>query len=174
VQYLGELGAEIMVRRNDKVGVDEVRALQPSAIVISPGPCTPAEAGISVALIAAMAGSCPILGVCLGHQSIAMAFGGKVVHARQPVHGKVSAIHHDGHTIFTNLDDTFSATRYHSLVVDKESLPDCLELSAWTDDGVVMGIRHRQYPIEGIQFHPESILTTAGKQILRNFLNPSG
>jgi anthranilate synthase/aminodeoxychorismate synthase-like glutamine amidotransferase len=173
VQYIGETGVEIVVHRNDAVSVDDVRALKPSAIVISPGPCTPAEAGISVSLVSQMAGTCPILGVCLGHQSIAEAFGGRVVRARKPVHGKVSNIRHDGRTLFTGIQDAFSATRYHSLVVERDTLPECLEVSAWTDDGVVMGVRHKEHPVEGIQFHPESILTKEGKRILRNFLNLS-
>jgi para-aminobenzoate synthetase component 2 len=173
VQYIGETGSEIVVRRNDAVSVEDVRALNPSAIVISPGPCTPAEAGISVSLVSQMAGVCPILGVCLGHQSIAAAFGGRIVRAQKPMHGKVSAIRHDGRTLFERVGDAFSATRYHSLVVERESLPECLDVSAWTDDGVVMGVRHKGLPVEGIQFHPESILTKEGKHILRNFLNLS-
>ena len=173
VQYIGETGREVVVRRNDAVSVDEVRAMNPSAVVISPGPCTPAEAGVSVSLVSGMAGTCPILGVCLGHQSIAAAFGGRIVRAREPVHGKVSDISHDGRTIYSGVPAGFSATRYHSLVVERETLPECLELSAWTDGGIVMGIRHKEYPVEGIQFHPESILTREGKRILRNFLDLS-
>ena len=173
VQILGEAARDVLVRRNDAVSVDDVRSLNPSAVVISPGPCTPAEAGISVSLISAMKGVCPILGVCLGHQSIAAAFGGRVVRAGAPVHGKVSAIRHDGRTIFKGVPDAFTATRYHSLVVEEDSLPECLEVSARTEDGVVMGVRHRGYPIEGIQFHPESVLTPEGKRILLNFLNLS-
>jgi anthranilate synthase/aminodeoxychorismate synthase-like glutamine amidotransferase len=170
VQMLGILGCDSVVRRNDEVTVDEVRALHPSAVVVSPGPCTPSEAGISVALITSLRGECPILGVCLGHQSIAAAFGGGVVRAHEPVHGKTSRILHDGRTIFRNVEDGFRATRYHSLVVDRRGLPDCLEVSAWTEDGTIMGIRHLEYSIEGVQFHPESILTTEGKRILGNFL----
>jgi len=173
VQILGEASRDVLVRRNDAVSVDEVRSLKPSAVVISPGPCTPAEAGISVPLISAMKGVCPILGVCLGHQSIAAAFGGRIVRGRVPVHGKVSVIRHDGRTIFKGVPDAFTATRYHSLVVEEHSLPECLEVSARTEDGVVMGVRHRGYPIEGIQFHPESVLTPEGKRILLNFLNLS-
>jgi para-aminobenzoate synthetase component II len=172
VQYIGETGREMTVRRNDEVTVEEVLSLDPEAVVISPGPKTPAEAGISVRLISAMKGRCPVLGVCLGHQSIAEAFGGRVVRA-MPVHGKVSRIHHDGRTIFSDLEGPFDATRYHSLVVDRDSLPDCLEVSAWTGDGTVMGIRHKGLPVEGLQFHPESILTAGGKRILHNFLNLS-
>jgi anthranilate synthase/aminodeoxychorismate synthase-like glutamine amidotransferase len=172
VQVIGETGRELTVRRNDEVTVEEVLSLKPDAVVISPGPKTPAEAGISVPLISAMKDRCPVLGVCLGHQSIAEAFGGRVVRA-EPVHGKVSRIHHDGRTIFSDLGGPFDATRYHSLVVDRGSLPDCLEVTAWTGDGTVMGIRHKNRPVEGLQFHPESILTSEGKRILRNFLNLS-
>jgi anthranilate synthase/aminodeoxychorismate synthase-like glutamine amidotransferase len=172
VQTIGETGRSIEVRRNDEVTVEDVLALDPEAVVISPGPGTPDQAGISVPLVAAMKGRCPVLGVCLGHQSIARAFGGRVVRAT-PVHGKVSAIRHDGRTIYRNLDTPFDATRYHSLVVDRDSLPDCLEVTAWTEDGTIMGIRHKHDPVEGLQFHPESILTTEGKRILRNFLNLS-
>ncbi len=171
VQMLGESTRDIVVRRNDAVSVDEVRSLNPSAVVISPGPCTPDDAGISVPLVAAMKDACPILGVCLGHQSIAAAFGGRIVRARTPVHGKVSAVRHDGRTIFRGVPDAFTATRYHSLVVEEAGLPDCLEVSARTEDGTVMGVRHRTYPVEGIQFHPESVLTTEGKRILLNFLS---
>ncbi|MDM7924426.1 MAG: aminodeoxychorismate/anthranilate synthase component II [bacterium] len=172
VQFIGETGRRIEVRRNDEVSVDDVLALGPEAVVISPGPGTPADAGISIPLVTAMKGRCPVLGVCLGHQSIAEAFGGRVVRA-VPVHGKVSAIRHDGRTLFRNLETTFEATRYHSLVVDRASLPDCLEVTAWTEDGTIMGIRHREDPVEGLQFHPESILTSEGKRILSNFLNLS-
>jgi len=171
VQMLGESTRDIVVRRNDAVSVDDVRSLNPSAVVISPGPCTPADAGISVPLVRAMKDACPILGVCLGHQSIAAAFGGRIVRARTPVHGKVSAVRHDGRTIFRGVPDAFTATRYHSLVVEEAGLPDCLEVSARTEDGTVMGVRHRTYPVEGIQFHPESVLTTEGKLILLNFLS---
>jgi anthranilate synthase component 2 len=177
VQYLGELGEEVRVFRNDAIGVDEAAALAPSRVVISPGPCTPNQAGISLALIERLAGRFPILGVCLGHQSIGQAFGGKVVRARKIMHGKTSMIHHDGRGVFANLPDPFEATRYHSLVVERASLPDCLEVSAWTLDeqgefDEIMGLRHRTLPVEGVQFHPESILTTHGKELLRNFVAP--
>ena len=171
VQYLGELGARMEVRRNDRVTVQQVRDLKPERIVISPGPCTPAEAGISVALIKEMAGVVPILGVCLGHQSIVEAFGCRVVRAPYLMHGKTSLVHHDSRTIFNGLEQGFVATRYHSLVVERQSLPPDLEISAWTEDGIIMGLRHRSLDVEGVQFHPESILTEAGKQLLVNFLN---
>ena len=170
VQYFGELGEEITVFRNDKITVDEVRKMKPDRIVISPGPCTPKEAGISIPLIQALAGSVPILGVCLGHQSIGAAFGGDVVRAARLMHGKTSMIHHDGKTIFSGLPNPFEATRYHSLIVKKETLPACLEISAETREGEIMGLRHREFIVEGVQFHPESILTNAGKQLLANFL----
>lgn len=170
VQFLGELGASMVVKRNDAVTLEEVRAMQPDRIVISPGPCTPAEAGISVDLVRNMAGEAPILGVCLGHQSIGEAFGGRVVRAPYLMHGKTSRILHDGRTVFTGLQQDFIATRYHSLIVERESLPDDLEVSAWTSDGTIMGLRHRRWPVEGVQFHPESILTATGKQLLGNFL----
>lgn len=170
VQFLGELGGTILVRRNDEITIDEVRAMQPEQIVVSPGPCTPSEAGISVGLIRAMAGRAPILGVCLGHQSIAEAFGGEVVRAPYLMHGKTSLIRHDGRTVFDGLPQEFVATRYHSLVVERESLPDTLEVSAWTEDGIIMGLRHRVHAVEGVQFHPESILTDSGKTLLGNFL----
>ena len=170
VQYLGELGEEIRVYRNDKITVDEIRRLKPDRIVISPGPCTPKEAGISIPLIQALAGSVPILGVCLGHQSIGAAFGGDVVRAARLMHGKTSMIHHDGKTIFAGLPNPFEATRYHSLIVKRETLPACLEISAETREGEIMGLRHREFVVEGVQFHPESILTSAGKQLLANFL----
>jgi len=170
VQYLGELGADIVVKRNDQVTVDEIRAMKPDRIVVSPGPCTPREAGVSVALIKAMAGTVPIFGVCLGHQSIGEAFGGNVVRSPYLMHGKTSRIHHDGRTVFSGLDQDFTATRYHSLIVEKDSLPDSLEISAETDDGLIMGLRHKELPIEGVQFHPESILTDVGKSLLENFL----
>ena len=174
VQYLGELGQEIMVSRNDKITLQEIEKLKPNMIAISPGPCTPKEAGISVDLIKEFTGRIPILGVCLGHQSIGYAFGGEIVHAKKLMHGKTSMIHHDGKTIFKNLPNPFEATRYHSLVIEKESIPDELEISAETNDGEIMGVRHREYIIEGVQFHPESILTKAGKDLLRNFLELSG
>ena len=170
VQYLGELGADLRVFRNDKITVDEIGALKPEKIVISPGPCTPNEAGISVETIRTFSGTIPVLGVCLGHQSLGQAFGGVIIHAPKLLHGKTSQIYHDGRTIFAGLGDPFIATRYHSLVVERDSLPGCLEVSAWTDDGVIMGLRHREHPTEGVQFHPESILTTEGKKLLKNFL----
>jgi anthranilate synthase/aminodeoxychorismate synthase-like glutamine amidotransferase len=169
-QYLGELGAEVRVVKNDELSVEQALALRPERIVISPGPGNPDEAGISVELIRAAAGRLPLLGVCLGHQSLAQAFGGRIVRAPRLMHGKTSEIHHDGRTIFGGLPAPFTATRYHSLVAEKDSLPACLEVSAWTDDGVIMGLRHREAALEGVQFHPESILTTAGKDLLRNFL----
>lgn len=170
VQYLGELGASLVVRRNDEVTVREIRALRPERILVSPGPCTPKEAGISVELIQEMAGEVPILGVCLGHQSIGEAFGGKVVRTPALMHGKTSLVKHDGRSVFAGLEQDFVATRYHSLIIERESLPKELEISAWTDDGVIMGVRHRSLPVEGVQFHPESILTSCGKQLLANFL----
>ena len=170
VQFLGELGASITVRRNDEATVEEIAAMQPDRIVISPGPCTPSEAGISVELVKAMAGRVPMLGVCLGHQSIGQAFGGRVVRAPYLMHGKTSAVRHDGRTVFEGLEQGFVATRYHSLIVERESIPAELEVSAWTDDGIVMGLRHRELPVEGVQFHPESILTEPGKRLLGNFL----
>ena len=170
VQYLGELGAESDVVRNDKIPVEEIGARAPDALVISPGPCTPNEAGISVAAVERYAGQLPILGVCLGHQSIAQAFGGRIVPARLLMHGKTSQIHHDGSSLFTGLDNPFEATRYHSLAVERESLPDCFSITAWTDDGEIMGLAHREHLLLGVQFHPESILTGAGKPLLQNFL----
>jgi len=170
VQYLGELGADLQVYRNDRISLEEIEKLAPERIVISPGPCTPNEAGISVALIQRFAGEIPILGVCLGHQSVGQAFEGRVVRAPYLMHGKISQIHHDGRTIYRTLPDPFIATRYHSLIVERETLPECLEVSAWTDDGLVMGVRHRTLEVEGMQFHPESILTVEGKRLLKNFL----
>jgi anthranilate synthase component II len=175
VQYLGELGADVVVHRNDTLSVADAAALRPERIVISPGPCTPSEAGICVELIQALGGQIPILGVCLGHQGIGQAFGGRIVHAGQVMHGKVSKIRHKGEGVFRNLPDGFEATRYHSLVIDKGSLPECLEVTAWTEDGrgkreEIMGVRHKTLPIEGVQFHPESILTQHGHDLLRNFL----
>ncbi|MFA6470845.1 MAG: aminodeoxychorismate/anthranilate synthase component II [Candidatus Latescibacterota bacterium] len=172
VQYMGELGAELEVFRNNRISLEEIERKRPEKIVISPGPCTPNEAGISVELIRRFSGKIPILGVCLGHQSIGQAFGGKIVRAPRLLHGKVSQIYHDGRTVFSGIPEPFTATRYHSLVVEKESLPDCFEISAWTedDDNLIMGLRHRSHPTEGVQFHPESILTVEGKNILRNFL----
>jgi anthranilate synthase/aminodeoxychorismate synthase-like glutamine amidotransferase len=170
-QYLGELGCQVEVHRNDKISVEDIAKRKPERIVISPGPCTPQEAGISVELVERLAGKFPILGVCLGHQAIGAAFGGKIVRAPQPFHGKTSEIHHDGKKIFRGLDDPFTATRYHSLIVERKSLPRELSITAETDDGIIMGFRHRRYPVEGIQFHPESVLTTSGKQLLQNFLS---
>jgi anthranilate synthase/aminodeoxychorismate synthase-like glutamine amidotransferase len=171
VQYLGELGAEVVVRRNDEVTLREVEGeIRPDRIVVSPGPGTPDDAGVSLELIANLSGHVPILGVCLGHQSIGQIFGGRVVRAPVPVHGKPAEICHDGKTIFEGLEYRFNAGRYHSLVVERESLPDCLEVSATTPDGIIMGLRHRRLKVEGVQFHPESILTTEGKRLLANFL----
>lgn len=170
-QYLSELGAEVDVRRNDEIEVDEVRALAPDKIVISPGPCTPAEAGISLPLIRELGIEIPILGVCLGHQAIGAAYGGKVVRAPEPVHGKQSPILHAGQGVFAELPSPFAATRYHSLIVERDTLPKELEVTAETADGLIMGLRHRMLPVEGIQFHPESYTTEHGKQLLRNFLD---
>lgn len=170
VQYLGELGQEIRVFRNDQISIEEIEAMRPERIVISPGPCTPKEAGISVDLIKRFSGKIPILGVCLGHQAIGEAFGGEVVRAGRLMHGKTSMIHHDGKTIFQHLPNPFEATRYHSLIVKKEALPSCLEISAETKEGEIMGLRHKEFPVEGVQFHPESILTKEGKDLLKNFL----
>ena len=170
VQYFGELGEDVRTVRNDAIGLDEIAALAPAHIVISPGPCTPNEAGISLATIDRFAGAIPILGVCLGHQAIGAAFGGRVVRARQVMHGKTSPIHHTGAGVFRGLPEPFTAIRYHSLAVERESLPACLEVTAWTDDGEIMGLRHRELPVEGVQFHPESILTEHGHALLRNFL----
>ncbi len=169
VQYLGEIGQEVEVYRNDVVSLDEIDHIDPDHIVISPGPCTPNEAGISVALVEEFGVEIPILGVCLGHQSIAQAYGGTIVHAQQLMHGKVSPIHHNGEGLFYDLPDPFTATRYHSLAVEGESLPDCLEVTAWTQDGEIMGLRHLDYPVEGVQFHPESIMTPNGHNLLANF-----
>lgn len=170
VQYLGELGEEIKVFRNDKITADEIGQLAPDHIVISPGPCTPNEAGVSLEIINRFGGEIPILGVCLGHQSIGQSYGGKVIRAENLMHGKTSEIYHDGSTIFTGIPSPFTATRYHSLIVERPSLPDCFEISAWTDQGEIMGLRHREHLVEGVQFHPESILTQHGKTILKNFL----
>lgn len=171
VQYLGELGADLVVYRNDQISLEEIADIAPEKIVISPGPCTPNEAGISVALVQHFAGEIPILGVCLGHQSIGQAFGGKIVGAPTIMHGKVSEIHHSGESIFQRLPEPFIATRYHSLIVERDSLPVCLEITAETDDGVIMGLRHRDMAVDGVQFHPESILTGEGKNLLQNFLD---
>ena len=172
VHYLGELGADVVVRRNDALDVQAAMALQPEAIVLSPGPCDPAQAGICLALTAAAAETrTPLLGVCLGHQTIGQAFGGKVVRCHEIVHGKLGAMHHAGRGVFAGLPSPFNATRYHSLVVERETLPDCLEVTAWLEDGTIMGLRHRERPIEGVQFHPESIASEHGHEILRNFLD---
>ena len=175
VQYFGELGQAVKVIRNDDLGVDEISALKPERIVISPGPCTPNEAGVSLEVLEKFSGSVPILGVCLGHQSLGQAFGGKVIRAKTIMHGKTSLMHHKGQGVFSNLPSPFEATRYHSLVVEKESLPDCLEITAWTEnaDGSfdeIMGLRHKTLPVQGVQFHPESILTQHGHAMLKNFL----
>ncbi len=175
VQYLGELGVEVLVRRNDRISVDEVERLAPRYIVISPGPCTPNEAGVSVALVERFAASIPILGVCLGHQCVAQAFGGAIVGAGEIMHGKTSMIHHSGEGVFRGLGDPFRATRYHSLVIDRRSVPECLEVTAWTAGGdgtrdEIMGVRHAAHPVTGVQFHPESILTEHGHELLGNFL----
>lgn len=170
VQYLGELGEEIRVYRNDEISIDEVKKSEPSHIVISPGPCTPKEAGISVEMVKIFAGHIPILGVCLGHQAIAEAFGGKVIQAENILHGKVSEIYHDGEGLYESIENPFIATRYHSLIVEKATLPDCLQITAWTDKDEIMGIRHMSYPVEGFQFHPESILTRVGKHLIRQFI----
>jgi anthranilate synthase component 2 len=170
VQYLGELGEDVKVIRNDELSVDEIGRLAPARIVLSPGPCTPNEAGVSLAVIERFAGRVPILGVCLGHQAIGQAFGGRVVHAKTLMHGKVSRIHHAGGGVFHGLPTPYDATRYHSLAIERESCPPDLEVTAWTEDGEIMGVRHRKLPVEGVQFHPESILTQHGHALLRNFL----
>jgi len=170
VQYFGELGVEMKIFRNDALTVDEVKALAPERICISPGPCTPNEAGISLDLIRQMGATTPILGVCLGHQSIGQVYGGDVVRADRLMHGKTSPIHHNGSSVFAGLPDPFEATRYHSLIVKRETLPDCLEITAWTAENEIMGLRHKEHPVHGVQFHPESILTEHGKQMLETFL----
>ncbi|MDW8367477.1 MAG: aminodeoxychorismate/anthranilate synthase component II [Abditibacteriales bacterium] len=170
VQYLGELGADLRVFRNDKITLEEIEAMQPSHIVISPGPCTPNEAGVSVPLIQRFAGRVPILGVCLGHQSIGQAFGGRIVRAKRLMHGKTSMIHHDGKGVFRNLPNPFEATRYHSLAIERATCPACLDITAESEDGEIMGVRHKEFLVEGVQFHPESILTAVGKDLLGNFL----
>jgi len=169
-QYLGELGQDVRVFRNDQISVGDIAALKPKHIVISPGPCTPNEAGISVAAVERFGGNIPMLGVCLGHQSIGQAYGGKIIRARQLMHGKTSMIHHRGEGVFAGLPSPFEATRYHSLVIERESLPACLEITAWTDDSEIMGVRHRSHAVEGVQFHPESLLTEHGHKLLANFL----
>ena len=171
VQYLGELGERLTVKRNDAITVQGVKRLAPSSIVISPGPGRPSDAGISTMLITAFAGKVPILGVCLGHQCIGEVFGGDVVRAKRPMHGKTSKIHHDGKGVFQGLPNPFEATRYHSLIVKRETLPKALEVTAWTDDKEIMGLRHKEFPVYGVQFHPESILTSSGKDLLKNFLS---
>jgi para-aminobenzoate synthetase component 2 len=170
VQYLGELGAQLEVRRNDQITLDEIAGMAPERIVISPGPKTPSDAGICLDVILNFSGKMPILGVCLGHQAIGQAFGGKVIRAPEIMHGKTSLISHDGKTIFSGLPNPFAATRYHSLIVERDSLPECLAVSATSPDGLIMGLRHRELKVEGVQFHPESVLTDAGKQLLANFL----
>lgn len=170
VQYFGELGQEMKVVRNDQISIEEIRALAPDHICISPGPCTPTEAGISCEVIQKLGGEIPIFGVCLGHQSIGQVFGGDVVRAASLMHGKTSAVHHTGQSVFKGLPSPFTATRYHSLIVKRETLPDCLEITAETEDGVIMGLRHKEMEIHGVQFHPESILTEYGRDMLRNFL----
>ncbi len=170
VQYFGELGAEVLVHRNDEISLAEIEALQPSHLVVSPGPCSPAEAGISVAAIGHFAGKLPILGVCLGHQSIGAAFGGRIIRAQQLMHGKTSLIHTQQQGVFAGLPEQFTVNRYHSLAIERGSCPAQLEVTAWTDDGEIMGVRHRSLPIEGVQFHPESILTEHGHALLNNFL----
>lgn len=171
VQYFGELGADVKVFRNDEITLEQLALMKPDHLVISPGPCSPAEAGISVPAIREFAGKVPVLGVCLGHQSIGAAFGGKVVHARTLMHGKTSAVHHKNEGVFRGLPNPLTCTRYHSLAIERESLPDCLDITAWTDDGEIMGVRHRSLAVEGVQFHPESILTEHGHDLLRNFLD---
>jgi para-aminobenzoate synthetase component 2 len=174
VQYLGELGQELVVKRNDKITIQEIEELNPSFLMISPGPCSPNEAGISLEAIRYFAGKIPIFGVCLGHQSIAQVFGGEVVRAERLMHGKTSPIHHNGETLFTGIEQPFTATRYHSLIVRKETLPDVLEVTAWTEEGEIMALRHKSLPIEGVQFHPESIMTSSGKRLLQNFIELYG
>jgi anthranilate synthase/aminodeoxychorismate synthase-like glutamine amidotransferase len=169
-QYLSELGAEVLVRRNDQVTLDEIETMQPDHIVVSPGPCTPNEAGRSCEIIGAFGPRIPLLGVCLGHQALGQVFGGRVVRAPLPMHGKTSLMYHQGQGVFHGLPEPFEANRYHSLIVERETLPDALEITAETDDGLIMGLRHRTYPVEGVQFHPESIMTPVGKDLLRNFL----
>ncbi len=171
VQYMGELGAEMVIRRNDEITIEEIDALAPERLLLSPGPCTPQEAGILIPLIQHFAGRLPILGVCLGHQAIGAAFGGDVVRAPQLMHGKTSAVDHDGRSIFAGIASPMTCTRYHSLIVAEETLPAELEISARSGDGVIMGLRHRRFPVEGVQFHPESVLTPDGKQLIRNFID---
>ncbi|MCX7724585.1 MAG: aminodeoxychorismate/anthranilate synthase component II [Thermodesulfovibrio sp.] len=169
-QYVGEINPNIVVYRNDQITIKQIEELNPEKIIISPGPCTPSEAGISIDVIKHFAGKIPILGVCLGHQAIGAAFGARVIRSHEIMHGKTSLIYHDGKTIFKGLPNPFEATRYHSLIIERETLPECLTVSAWTSNGIIMGIRHKKYIIEGVQFHPESILTKVGKDLLKNFL----
>jgi anthranilate synthase component II len=171
VQYFGELGEDVRVARNDEITLDEIAALKPDRICISPGPCSPSEAGISIPVLQRFAGKVPLLGVCLGHQAIGQAFGGRVIRAQTLMHGKTGTIHHTGAGVFAGLPDPFTAARYHSLAVERSSLPDCLEITAWTDDGEIMGLRHKTLAVEGVQFHPESIATEHGHAMLKNFLN---
>ncbi|NMF97901.1 aminodeoxychorismate/anthranilate synthase component II [Aromatoleum toluolicum] len=173
VQYFGELGAQVKVYRNDEITLEQIALMKPEQLVISPGPCTPAEAGISVPAIREFAGKIPLLGVCLGHQSIGAAFGGRIVHAKRLMHGKTSPVHHEDVGVFKGLPNPVTCTRYHSLAIERESLPDCLEVTAWTDDGEIMGVRHKTLAVEGVQFHPESILTEHGHAMLKNFLDQS-
>ena len=170
-QYLGELGASVTIFRNDKISVDEIVSMHPEKIIISPGPCTPSESGLSVEIIRAFGTNTPLLGVCLGHQCIGAAYGGCIIKMDRVWHGKTSEIHHNGENVFKNIPNPFVATRYHSLVLEKETCPDALEVTAWTDDGTIMGLRHKTYPVYGVQFHPESILTNEGKKILHNFID---
>ncbi|WP_252313661.1 aminodeoxychorismate/anthranilate synthase component II [Sinobaca sp. H24] len=171
VQYLGEMGEELVVRRNDQITIEDIEAMAPDFLMISPGPCSPDEAGISMQAVEHFAGSIPIFGVCLGHQSIAQVFGGDVVRADRLMHGKTSEMHHNEETVYKGLSNPFTATRYHSLIVKKETLPDCLEVTSWTDEGEIMGLRHKELAVEGVQFHPESIMTDVGKTILKNFIS---
>jgi anthranilate synthase component 2 len=170
VQYFGELGEDVHTYRNDEITLEKIAALKPDRICISPGPCTPNEAGVSVPLLQNFAGKCPILGVCLGHQSIGAAFGGKIIRAQQVMHGKTSVIHHTGTGVFKNIPNPYTVIRYHSLAIERSSLPDCLEVTAWTEDGEIMAVRHKEFAIEGVQFHPESILSEHGHALLKNFL----
>ncbi|PGZ94472.1 aminodeoxychorismate/anthranilate synthase component II [Bacillus pseudomycoides] len=170
VQFLGELGQELIVKRNDEITIEDIEQMQPDFLMISPGPCSPNEAGVSMDVIRHFAGEIPIFGVCLGHQSIAQVFGGDVVRADRLMHGKTSLMHHDGKTIFKDIPNPFTATRYHSLIVKKETLPECLEVTSWTEEGEIMALRHKTLPIEGVQFHPESIMTSHGKELLQNFI----
>lgn len=171
VQYFGELGEQLLVKRNDAITIEEIEKLKPEIIVVSPGPCSPNEAGISLEVIEYFAGKTPILGVCLGHQSIAQMFGGKVIRAKRLMHGKTSLIHHDNKGVNKGLSNPYVATRYHSLIVEKHTLPNCLEITSWTEEGEIMGIRHKEYAVEGVQFHPESIMTQDGKSLLKNFID---